>query len=170
MLVLRRAGVAQADVARLMGVSPSYVCDSLRLALRSVAAEDSREVLELEKQRLDELQNAFYDRALSGEIEALWAVLAIMKSRSKLYGLELIPPHAPEPAPDALATTDPMAAQRLAEKLLLAYPEVLRRLGGYGAKIPDYTPTESAVAREVIECAQDGEVTSIVDRVFGGSK
>ena len=54
----------------------------------SETKETAREVIELELQRLDELFNSVFQKAIGGDMKAVDRVLRIQERRSKLLGLD----------------------------------------------------------------------------------
>ena len=84
---LRLAGATYAQIAaRLDWSGPSGAHQEVARALR--AGESGADQLrELELARLDVLQAAVWPRAVAGRLEAVDAVLSIMRRRARLLGL-----------------------------------------------------------------------------------
>ena len=57
-------------------------------ALREHTADAVEDLREAELERLDQLQQALWDRAMSGDPRAVQAVLRIVAQRCRLLGLE----------------------------------------------------------------------------------
>ena len=90
-LRLRREGLTHRAIAARLGVAPATAYRRVRHALDQVNArtvEDAATLRSLEMLRLDELQNAIWQRAIDGDGKALDRVLAIMTRRTKLLGLD----------------------------------------------------------------------------------
>ncbi|HZT80708.1 MAG TPA: hypothetical protein VFA26_10815 [Gemmataceae bacterium] len=74
-----------------MGISTSGAHKCVRTALteaRQKYQEDAAELIELEKERLDTLQAAYWPDALAGDVQAAHVVLACTAQRRKLLGLD----------------------------------------------------------------------------------
>jgi DNA-binding CsgD family transcriptional regulator len=90
-LRLRREGLTHRAIAARLGVAPATAYRRLRHALDEINErnlEDAGTLRGLEMLRLDELQNAIWQRAIDGDGKALDRILAIMGRRTKLLGLD----------------------------------------------------------------------------------
>ncbi len=90
-LRLRLDGLTHREIAAQLGVAPSTAFKRVAHALGEVNArnaEQAEDLRVLEMLRLDELQNAVWERAIEGDDKALGRVLAIMERRTKLLGLD----------------------------------------------------------------------------------
>jgi hypothetical protein len=90
-LRLRRDGLTHREIAARLGVAPATAYRRIRHGLDQINErnlEDAGTLRSLEMLRLDELQNAIWQRATDGEVRALDRILAIMTRRAKLLGLD----------------------------------------------------------------------------------
>jgi transposase len=90
-LRLRRDGLTHREIAARLGVAPATAYRRVRHALDQINernVEDAGTLRALEMLRLDELQNAIWQRAIDGDGKALDRILAIMARRAKLLGLD----------------------------------------------------------------------------------
>ncbi len=90
-LELTQVGHSTRQVAAELGVSHQTVATDLHAALDSYAAlqaDETAKLRALETARLDEMLAGVYPKALTGNISAVEAVLAIMQRRAKLLGLD----------------------------------------------------------------------------------
>ena len=92
---LRRAGHSWNTVVDQLGyANVQTAMVEVRRYLHAAAVaqsdEDRAQALALEVERLDELQAAYWDTALSGDIKAAEYVLKVIGQRSRLRGLEEI--------------------------------------------------------------------------------
>ena len=82
-------GAAPEDVMDILGLSLAvYAAAITKITRLQVDAVYAQRVLELELQRLDVLQSTYWDQAVSGQFDALAAVLNIMQRRAKYLGLD----------------------------------------------------------------------------------
>ena len=90
-LRLRREGLTHREIAARLGVAPATAYRRVRHALDQVnerTVEDAATLRSLEMLRLDELQEALWQRATDGEVRAIDRVLHIMARRARLLGLD----------------------------------------------------------------------------------
>jgi len=90
-LALRRRGLGFREIGEQLGISTSGAHKCVRTALTEVRQkyqEDAAELIELEKERLDTLQAAYWPDALAGDVQAAHVVLACTAQRRKLLGLD----------------------------------------------------------------------------------
>jgi hypothetical protein len=88
-LQLRRAGCTYDVIARRLGYSNrSGAWHAVRAGLSATLREPADELRGLELERLDRLHEAVWDRAIRGHLASVDRVLAIMKRRSALLGLD----------------------------------------------------------------------------------
>lgn len=86
---LRRAGHGWDEVAKQAGyASRGAAYTAFTLALKEVVREPTRELVELELQRLDALFLAMYPLAKGGDYQAADRCIRIMERRAKLTGLD----------------------------------------------------------------------------------
>jgi hypothetical protein len=82
-------GAAPEDVQDILGISPSvYAQQIAKITRTQIDAVYAQRVLELELQRLDVLQSSYWDQAVQGQLDALAAVLNIMRRRASYLGLD----------------------------------------------------------------------------------
>ena len=87
---LKAAGYTYAQVANELGyTSRGTAYNIVTNALREQTAEAVADLRELENSRLDALQLALWDAAMTGDIKAAVAILKIVKARIHLNGLEV---------------------------------------------------------------------------------
>ncbi len=72
--------------------SASGAYEAVQAALSKARAEPAEELRELMLTRLDEMLTGSWEAALSGDAEAVAAVLRIEERRAKLLGLDRVPP------------------------------------------------------------------------------
>lgn len=88
-LNLRRAGATYQQIADECGFAgPSGAYDAVRSALNKARSEPADDLRELELSRLDEMQTGLWEGAISGDSDAVNAVLRLMGHRARLLGLE----------------------------------------------------------------------------------
>ncbi len=98
-LELRKAGVSYQVIAEQLGYSgASGAFAAVKAALRDTLREPAQELRELELSRLDAALLAVWRRVQAGDEKAIDRMLAIMKRRSELLGLDRKP--RPEPQED----------------------------------------------------------------------
>jgi hypothetical protein len=86
---LRRAGHGWDEVAKQAGyASRGAAYTAFTLALKEVVREPTRELVELELQRLDALFLAMWELAKQGDYQATDRAIRIMERRAKLLGLD----------------------------------------------------------------------------------
>lgn len=90
-LELRKAGKTYAEIGKACGCSGPYAYKVVRrelnrlLKLRNESAEQLRQ---MEQERLNQLQDAFWVKALAGDEKAGRMILDIIRERSRLLGLD----------------------------------------------------------------------------------
>jgi hypothetical protein len=88
-LEFRMAGVPFRDIAQRLGYGgPAGAFKAVQSAIKATLQEPANEVRRLEDQRLDKLLSVWWPRMLAGEAEAAEKVLAVMKRRAALLGLD----------------------------------------------------------------------------------
>ena len=88
-LELRRAGKTFDEIAAALGYADrGGAYKAVETGLRETLRETATDLRTLELQRLDELTAAFWPMALSGDAHAADRVLAMMKRRADLLGLD----------------------------------------------------------------------------------
>jgi hypothetical protein len=89
----RMKGSPVVDIAHALGVSID-VCKALLREAHDAVREDLKEALEMNRQldlgRLDGLIKAYYEPATQGDSDSAYVVLAALKHRAKLTGLEAV--------------------------------------------------------------------------------
>jgi hypothetical protein len=88
-LRLRQAGLTFDQIARRLGyANRSGAWHAVRAGLAATLQEPADELRGLELARLDALHEALWPKAIAGNLRAVDGVLAIMKRRSRLLGLD----------------------------------------------------------------------------------
>ena len=86
---LKTAGLTYEEVARELGyTSKGTAFNVVAKALREQTAEAVADLRDLENARLDALQHALWDAAMTGDIKAVAAIVQIVQARVHLNGLE----------------------------------------------------------------------------------
>jgi|JI8StandDraft_1071087.scaffolds.fasta_scaffold00464_6 orotate phosphoribosyltransferase-like protein len=89
---MKRAGASWWDIAEELGITEfaasTLVSERIRAAADLVDRGSKLEMLDLELERLDEMQWAIYGRARKGDLKAIETVLKIQEKRVKYAGLE----------------------------------------------------------------------------------
>ena len=91
-LRLRMEGLSHQAIADQLGIAKSTAYKRVHHALHELNrgnAARAAELRELEALRLDELQDAVWEKAVDGDPHAVDRVLAIMARRSRLLGLDM---------------------------------------------------------------------------------
>ena len=90
-LRLRESGMDLHGIAEELGYAdPSGAYRAIQTALHTILPEQTRDEYRcLEVARIDELQGAFWERAMQGDAKAAGVVLRCVAARSRLLGLEL---------------------------------------------------------------------------------
>jgi len=84
----RLQGTSYRDIATAMHISPALAHEDVCRALKEfVPAEDAKQVLAQELQRLDEMQSAVSDAATKGDNAAIETTLKIMRMRGRYLNL-----------------------------------------------------------------------------------
>ena len=99
-LELRKAGLTYARIGELLGVSHVAVGKAVRRALAKHSdqtKEAVEELRQLELERLDAVNLAFWEKMMAGDVQAAKLILRTIEQRSRLLGLE---------APRPLVTID----------------------------------------------------------------
>jgi len=87
-LDLRLAGASYRQIAVVLGVGVKTAWLDVNRALREYLTEPSDQVRAAEVARLERLFMAHWPKAISGDKEATYTVLAIMDRRARLLGLD----------------------------------------------------------------------------------
>ena len=88
---LRRQGYTLKRIGQVLGVSTQTAANYVNYCLRELVeltAAATEEYRQLELERLDALQAAIWDQAVSGNLWAIDRCMAIMERRTKLLGLD----------------------------------------------------------------------------------
>ena len=88
-LRLRSLGHSFREIAEMLNINTSTAYRRVQNALVAVPYELVDELRTLEGLRLDELHAAIWENAINGDLRSVDRVLAIMKRRAKLYGLDV---------------------------------------------------------------------------------
>mgnify|MGYP001042940397 CR=1 FL=1 len=87
-LELRAAGLTYRQIAVELGYStPTLAYRAVQRAVQRLQREYTEQMLALELERLDALQRAVWDKAMSGDVGAVRAAVSIIGLRAKLVGL-----------------------------------------------------------------------------------
>lgn len=88
-LNLRKAGFTYPQIAQILGLKDEGAAFRVvRTSLREIAKEASKDIVELETQRLDAMLSGIYDAATSGDLRAIDRAIRISERRSALLGLD----------------------------------------------------------------------------------
>jgi hypothetical protein len=92
-LAMRLQGFTLRDIGKAQSppVSPQAIQKLIDKVLDQMVAEPCERLRKLELLRLDELQTAYYEKALAGDIACLDRVMTIMVRRARLAGLDIQP-------------------------------------------------------------------------------
>lgn len=88
---LRKAGFNYRQIGELLGVSHVAAGKAVKRALKTYSEqtkEATDDFRQLELERLDELNLAFWPKAVAGDIQAAKLILRVVEQRSRLLGLE----------------------------------------------------------------------------------
>lgn len=90
-LELRLARYRWQDIATNVGyASAGAAFNAYKRALIRTLQEPAEEIRQQERERLDRIDNALYQRAITGDLPAIHALLKVMDRRAKLLGLDEI--------------------------------------------------------------------------------
>lgn len=124
-LELRKAGATYEKIAEHLGyANRGNAQRAVQTALRDITAENAKEVLAIELERLDSILVGLWGNARSGHLGSIDRVLRIMERRSKYLGLD----HSSHDLSDAERHTELVA--RVADTILHeldATPEQVER-------------------------------------------
>jgi hypothetical protein len=153
-LNLRKAGIGLREIARQLGfASPSGAYEAVRAALAESRREAADEYREVMAARLDELLAVAWESALTGDLDAVAAVLRIEERRARLFGLDRR--EAPvkvanlpklEKAADALAVVGGLLERVTAGELSTDEAGRLAGLAGAFVKMAETVNLEARVA------------------------
>lgn len=88
---LRADGMAIDDIATHLGLHPSTVGRLLKKALDRYIAPEVAQLRSLEAVKLDEVEEAVWEKAMKGNLPAIDRVIRVMERRAKLFGLDMKP-------------------------------------------------------------------------------
>ncbi len=91
-LEMTQAGQTVREIGAALGVSHGTAWNDLKRALKEYADQQTVETATLralEQERLEQLHDAVWPKALAGNVNAVEAVLAVMTRRAKLLGLDV---------------------------------------------------------------------------------
>lgn len=88
-LAKRYRGQSLADIGAAEGVTPQAIHSLIQRALGQMPQQATTEIRLLEANRLDAMQSALWPQCLLGDHTAIDRVLAIMKRRAAMLGLDL---------------------------------------------------------------------------------
>lgn len=117
---LRLAGVSERQIAEQLKCSRDDVRGSLMRMAGGVTPELRARTIEMEMERLDDMQKAFYLKVTAGDETACAIVLRIMDHRAKMLGL-----YAPPRSDSALDTAMPQV-QSSTDRIAAAIQRVAR--------------------------------------------
>ena len=109
-LRLRSLGHSFREIAEMLNINTSTAYRRVQNALVAVPYELVDELRTLEGLRLDELHAAIWENAINGDLRSVDRVLAIMKRRAKLYGLD-VPRKLSEDNPLSHMTAEEISAE-----------------------------------------------------------
>lgn len=87
-LQLRMAGATYREIAEQQQRNVADVHKDVQKAMRDIPKEEADALRKQERDRLDKLQFALWDSAISGDVHASQQVLKIIDRRAKLLGLD----------------------------------------------------------------------------------
>ena len=91
-LRLKRSGMNLFEIAETLQMSEmtsnNAIKRGLSMAQATIGYAERRELLAIEVDRLDALQFALWDQAMSGDVRSVEAVLKVINQRARLLGLE----------------------------------------------------------------------------------
>jgi hypothetical protein len=90
-LAKRYAGQGLAEIAAAENCTIQNISQLIQRALTAAPKQSVEQIRLLEAGRLDAMQNAIWPQCLAGDIAAIDRVLAIMKRRAAMMGLDLQP-------------------------------------------------------------------------------
>jgi len=88
---LRKAGLSYRRIAEAIGMSTQGAYRAVDRAVRKLqtrVAEDTRKMVAIELERLDDMQLGVWQSASKGDTKAIATVLAIMDRRARLTGMD----------------------------------------------------------------------------------
>ena len=88
----RLAGESLLNIARTLNINVGEALDALGDALEIISEdllETQSDLAVLELLRLDKLQEAIFDKAMEGDLQAVATILRIMERRARLLDLDL---------------------------------------------------------------------------------
>lgn len=89
---LRQTGMSVFEIAERLQVTEAVINSGINLTLRSAAelmTDGAKEdMLQMELDRLDQLQQALWQSAMAGDTRSADSILKVMDKRHKLLGLE----------------------------------------------------------------------------------
>jgi hypothetical protein len=88
-LRLRSLGHTYREIGERTGVNTSTAYRRVQNALGAIPFDEVDSLRKLEGERLDALQLAIWDKAINGDLRAVDRVLAVMKRRAQLFGLDV---------------------------------------------------------------------------------
>lgn len=89
-LELRLAGANWADICARTGYAhPASAYNAYKEALADIPRQEAAEMRALEAERLDALNLPIWRRAMAGDYQAISQVLDIMRTRARLFGLNI---------------------------------------------------------------------------------
>lgn len=87
-LQLRMGGMSYEAIGQELNMNRSSAWEAVQRALREMIEEPAREVRRLELQRLDKLLVGLWEKATAGDVKVINQVLAILKRRAEMLGLD----------------------------------------------------------------------------------
>lgn len=87
-LKMRANGWTYAEIAESLSITPAQAKNYVRSALREAVQEAADEAISVELERLDAATRAIFPKVVSGDLQAVDALLKIQARRAKFLGLD----------------------------------------------------------------------------------
>jgi transposase-like protein len=160
-LELRKAGASYQAIAEQLGYSgASGAFAAVKAALRDTLREPAQELRDLELTRLDAALLALWRRVQDGDEKAIDRMLAIMKRRSELLGLDRKPRPEPEQGGPAIVGRQNLGAAEIATTM----DAVLQRYQG-GRIDAEQARQELAILSGQLKAAELVVLAEKLDRI-----
>jgi hypothetical protein len=135
MIHMRLEGKSYREIGEHFGCSVRNVFKRISRRLKTIRVEEAEQLIRIEESRLDEMFNAVYPDALSGNLRAVKACLSIMERRAALRGLD--------------------APKRVETK------EEIRRIATVEIKVPKVSGSSPAALIEGEEVTEEAEFVEV---------
>jgi hypothetical protein len=135
----RLAGKSVRRIAREFGRSVEEVSAVISRMCQPISPEMRKQVLQLDLERLDELQQVFYEKAREGDASSAWITIKISERRSALLGLDIPAQLRADPVQLTIATAPETSTDRIRRALdgLLAQRPALPNGNGSAEEEPE---------------------------------